>query len=277
MTPSRRSSILCPNCNKLISRDETRCPHCGLSRPASPLKNNLFTRGLRDPEGVIWAVIYVNAAMYVLSLILHPGAMELSMGSPFTFLSPPTQSLFSLGASGTIPIAGYGRWWTLVSAAYLHGGLLHILFNMFAVRNLGPFVVREYGPYRTFAIFTLSSVLGYTVSYAAGVRLTIGASAAVCGLIGAILYYSKSRGGTYGQAVYSQVVGWLVGLFLIGLMPGINNWAHGGGLAGGLALGFLLGYGDKRREGFFHKALAGVCAAGTVLALLWGVGTGFLA
>ncbi len=276
MTTEPRKSILCPNCRRLVSRDETRCPHCGISNPGSKWKSNLWTRNIQEPEGVIRAVIYVNIFMYVVSLLFDLSAVGSSLMNPFTALSPASNSLFLLGASGAIPISGYGRWWTILSAAYLHGSLLHIIFNMIAFRHLSTFVIREYGIFRMLAIFTLSSIVGYTVSYFAGVRLTIGASAAVCGLIGAILYYAKSRGGTYGHAVYTQVSGWLMGLFLIGFMPGINNWAHGGGLVGGIAIGFLLGYSERRPEGYRDKAIAGACAAATLLVLLWALFTGFI-
>ena len=72
--------------------------------------------------------------------------------------------------------------------------------------------------------------------------MTIGASAALCGLIGAALYYGKSRGGTFGQAIYKHTSGWVIGLFFIGLMPGINNWGHGGGLVAGIGTGYLFSY-----------------------------------
>ena len=93
--------------------------------------------------------------------------------------------------------------------------------------------------------------------------LTIGASAAVCALIGAALYYGKSRGGRYGQAIYRQVIGWVVGLFAFGLIvPGINNWGHGGGILGGILIGYLLGYHEKRQPRAYHKLIAGICHGG---------------
>jgi rhomboid protease GluP len=175
-----------------------------------------------------------------------------------------------LGATGTVPIKGLHRWWTLVSANYLHGSVLHLLFNMIAFRQLGFLALPEYGVYRMIVIYTLGGVAGFVVSFLAGVTLTIGASAAVCSLIGATLYYGKSRGGTYGQALYKQIGGWALGLFLFGLfVPGINNWAHGGGIFAGLVLGFFLGYQEKKQENFFHKSLAAGCVVLTVLILGW--------
>lgn len=209
--------------------------------------------------------------MYVLSLLLHPWSSGFSL-NPLTLFSPGGESLLLLGATGTIPIDRLHRWWTLISANYLHGGIFHILFNMVAFRQIVPLVLREYGVNRGFILYTLSGVIGFGVSYLAGVKFTIGASAAVCGLIGATLYYGKSRGGTYGQAIYRQVGGWAIGLFLFGiLMPGINNWAHGGGILAGVVFGFLLGYHERRREGLFHKLLAGICVVLTLTILGWAV------
>jgi rhomboid protease GluP len=271
MANQPRRSILCPNCRKLISVDEPRCPHCGTANPGSWWKNNVWTQGLRSSDQLIKAIIYANVGMYILSLLLDPLSSRLSM-NPFSFLSPASRSLVLLGATGTIPIDQLHRWWTVVSANYLHGSVLHILFNMLAFRQLAPFVLREYGPYRMLSIYTLGGIVGFAVSYLAGVRLTIGASAAVCSLIGASLYYGKSRGGLYGQAIYKQIGGWALGIFIFGfLVPGINNWGHGGGILGGIVLGALLGYHERRREGVVHRILAGGCMALTAGVLVWAV------
>ena len=103
-----------------------------------------------------------------------------------------------------------------------------------------------------------------------GVPLTVGASAAICALIGSLLYYGKSRGGTYGSTVFREVGGWVVGLFLFGLLvPGINNWGHGGGILSGIVLGMLLGYSDRRPESHIHQGLGLVCALATAGCLAW--------
>jgi rhomboid protease GluP len=229
-----------------------------------------------DPETLVWAVIYANAALYALSLLLVPRGIGMS-ANPLRFLSPSNTSLLLLGATGSVPIDGLGRWWTLLTAGWLHGSILHVFFNMAALRQLGPLIHREYGPSRAVALYLLGSVGGFLVSYAARIPFTIGASAAVCGLIGAALYYGRSRGGVYGSAVFQQVGGWAVGIFLFGfLVPGINNWAHGGGMAAGFLLGHLLGYEERGREQPWHRWLAGGCVAATALALAWGLATALL-
>lgn len=271
MQNSERNSILCPNCRKLINADEPACPYCGVTRPGSWGKKTLSTFLHLDPDNIISTIIYTNVVLFVISIMLNPLSLDVS-ANPLTLLAPSDNSLLLLGATGTIPIERFHRWWSLVSANYLHGGILHIFFNMMALRQLGPLVLREYGFSRMIVLYTLSGVIGFWVSYLAGVPFTIGASASICGLIGSILYYGKSRGGIYGEAMFKQVTGWVVGLFLFGVMvPGINNWGHGGGIIGGVVLGLLLGYQEKRRESLLHKYLANLCILLTIVILAWAI------
>jgi membrane associated rhomboid family serine protease len=271
MNRPARNSILCPNCRKLISEDESRCPFCGLQAPGSRWKNNPLIRGWGSGEKIIHAIIYANVIMYVISLALNPRRMGLGF-SLFGMFAPSQNSLAALGATGTYLMNGSSGWWTLLAANYLHGSILHILFNMIALYQLSPIVTQLYGPYRYFSIYTLSGVFGFWVSYMAGIPLTIGASAALCGLIGAALYYGRHRGGLFGMAIYKQVGGWAVFILLFGfLVPGINNWAHIGGMLSGALLGFLLGYREKRPDKLFHRLLAAACMLITVGALSWGV------
>jgi rhomboid protease GluP len=93
--------------------------------------------------------------------------------------------------------------------------------------------------------------------------------------MGAILYFGKSRGGAYGQIIFRQIGGWAIGIFIFGLLfPGINNWAHGGGMVAGVALGFLLGYQERKRENLSHKLLAGLCIIVTVIVLGYAIASG---
>ncbi len=267
---SGRKSILCPNCRKLISVDEPACPYCGLIRP-----------GLHNTAGIIRkiflgsdpvrTIIYVNIAFYILSLLLDPEGI-FAGGGGFNLLSPSNQSLFLLGASGTLPVIGAHRYWTLISASFLHGGIFHILFNMMALYQLGPFVLREFGFHRFINLYIITGACGFAASVLFGVPFTIGASASVCGLIGAIIYYGKSRGDSYGEAIYKESMGWVVGLVVFGLIfPGINNWAHGGGILSGIGLAFLMGYNDNKQESAWMKLLAYACILLTVAVLIWAV------
>jgi rhomboid protease GluP len=260
-------STPCPRCGRLIGSSEPSCTWCGSPRPTAWDKASAWIgRGRGDWQ--VNAIIIVNVAYYLLSLALSKHSEPVT--NPFNFLSPDQRSLLLLGATGTLPVLTFGRFWTLISASYLHGGLLHIFFNMMALRQIGPWVSSEFGPSRMFIIYTLSGVAGYLVSCLAGVPLTIGASASVCGLIGALFYFGKSRGGNYGAAISREVSGWLISLALFGLViPGINNWAHGGGIFGGALLARIMGYQERGREGGGHRLLALLCVLATLLALAW--------
>ena len=267
---SEKKSMLCPNCRRLISKDEPACPYCGYANPGAFWKKAFAGRTLLGGFDPVLAIIIVNSVFYLLSLLIDLSALGLAI-NPMTFLSPSEKSVFLLGATGTFPI-GYGRWWTLLSASYLHGGLLHILFNMMALRQLAPFVIDAFGLNRFAILYVWTGVAGFFLSWLAGVPFTLGASAAITGLIGAIVYYGKSRGGVYGEAIYRQAMGWIVGLVLFGLfLPGINNWAHGGGIVSGIAIAFLVGYDEQRRETTFIRTIGTASILLTVVTLLWAV------
>jgi rhomboid protease GluP len=271
MDPPPDKTTLCPGCGRLIRQRETRCPYCGLQGPGAPRRAFWHPPGGADIPA-LKALVTVNILLFGLSLVLFPGLKILSW-NPLQALSPSTRSLLLLGATGTVPIDRFGRWWTLISAGYLHGGLLHLVFNLLALVQLAPLVVKAFGLQRATTIYCLGSAAGFAVSYLAGVELTIGASAAICALMGAALYYGRSRGGVIGQAIYRQIGGWAVSLFLFGaLFPGINNWGHAGGLAAGVLLGRLLGWREAgRAAAALHRFLAVVCIAATGVALVWAV------
>jgi rhomboid protease GluP len=262
------TSLLCPSCRRLVSRDQERCPYCGLRHPGSRWNPSRLFALFANPEGLIPMITWASVAMYIISLLLNPRGAGLS-ASPFDFLSPSNRSLLILGATGTVAMDQLQRWWSLIAATYLHGSLLHIIFNMIALRQIGPLVINEFGGYRMLVIYTVGGIAGFLLSYVVGIRFTMGASASICALIGAALYYGKSRGGFHGDQIYRQVGGWAISIGVFGLMvPGINNWAHGGGMAGGALLGYLLGYRDLIRERPLHKVLGVGCAVLTVIILI---------
>src|SRR5262249_58946896 len=147
---------------------------------------------------------------------------------------PSVESLWALGASGALAWRA-GRWWTILTAIYLHGGLLHILFNVLWIRQLGPAVEELYGSARLVIIFTVAGALGFLFSDWANVALTSGASGSIFGLFGAMVVYGHRRGGTYGKLIFQQYGMWAVILFIYALLPGtrVDNFAHAGGFIGG--------------------------------------------
>ena len=272
----QRRSILCPKCRALISGDEPRCPHCGFRRPGS-WWNRFLVKSFREADQIVKGIIYVNIGMYGIALLLNPASVSFSL-NPFSLLSLSNRSLLLLGATGSIPIDQFHRWWTLISANYLHGSILHLLFNLLAFKQLAPLIVREFGYYRMMSIYTLGGTTGFFVSYLVGIPFTIGASAAVCSLIGAAIYYSKSRGGIYGQVLYRQLGAWAIGILIFGLIvPGINNWGHGGGFLAGILAAYLLGYAESMKETRFHRFLGMTCIIVTAAVLSWAIITSVIA
>jgi rhomboid protease GluP len=229
-----------------------------------------------DSSTVLKAMIYLNIIMFVISLVYSGKNINLTL-NPLYLLTPSTDVLTFLGASGRLPIIRFNEWGSLITANWLHGGLLHILFNMLALRTVAPLVMQEFGIFRMFSIYTLTAIAGFLLSYLGNVMLTIGASAGLCGLIGASLYFGKSRGGPWGHLVYRQTSGWVASLVLIGfLMPGINNWCHAGGLLSGIFLAWIMGYNDKRKENLVDISLGIFLAALTLWLLAKSVINGFI-
>lgn len=200
-------------------------------------------------------------ALYVVSLALDPGAILRPTGM-MNILAPSSESSFHAGASGQIPVLGYGRWWTVVTAIYLHGNLLHIVFNMMWVRQLGPVVEELFGTYRLFVIFTVAGALGFIASSMMGSALTLGASGSIFGLLAAAIAYGRRT----GQDLFTrQFLSWALIMFVFGLIvPGIDNWAHGGGFVGGYVAAWLFGRSPNDREGIGTYVLAALCGVVTV-------------
>ncbi len=271
MNRPARKSILCPNCRKIISTDESRCPHCGIATPGARWKNSPLTRGWGTGDQLVRIIIFANVGMYLFSLLVSASA-----SGPMYLFSPGEAAYRLLGATGWAMVQDNG-WWTLISANYLHGGVIHIFFNMFAFFQIAPLITRLYGPYRFFIIFSVSGAGGFLATYYAGTPITVGASAALCGLIGAAIYYGKDRGGLFGQTIYKQIGGWAIGILIFGfVVPRVDNWAHIGGMVTGALAALALGYNEKSRERLAHRTVAGACMIVTVLTLAWAVLRGVL-
>lgn len=263
----RTGSVVCRSCGRLVGVSQGECPYCGTRNPAlwgfAPL-----LRRLGQDLGFAPLVIGACVVLYAATLLADPGGIRSS--GFLSFLSPSRASLVLFGASGALPVFGLGRWWTVLSAGWLHGGVLHILFNMLWVRQLAPATAQLYGPGRAVIIYTVSCVTGFALTTAAnlfpgflqtilggGAGITIGASAPIFGLLGALIHYGR-RGGI--SALSQQVWSWAIILFIFGyLIPGVDNWAHLGGFAGGWLISYWLN--PLKPERMSHLVGALVCLA----------------
>lgn len=243
----RSGSVVCPSCGKLVSVKERQCPYC--SRPFPGMFG--FTgilRGLGQDMGFVPLVTWGCGLLYLVTLLVDPS--QIFAGGLFGMLSPSTPSLFLFGASGAIPVFGEHRWWTLLSAAWLHGSLLHIVFNLMWVRDLGHLTTEAYGAGRTMIVYVVSGVTGFLLStsvaaflpflppFLAGAQITVGASASLFGMMGALVYYGRRAGASQLSA---QVKKWVIVLVIFGfLWPRVDNWAHLGGFLGGYLAGRMM-------------------------------------
>jgi rhomboid protease GluP len=276
----REGSIVCPSCGRLVGVRDEACFNCGMRNPS------LFgfakaLRSLGETLGFDRLILGVCAALYIVSLLLSSGA--LAPRGPMGILAPSWPALFLLGGTGAEPVFVFGRWWTPLSAGWLHGGLLHIGFNLLWLRNLAPTVAHLYGPGRLILIYLAGGAGGFLISSTVAYLLpglpyvihgavrSVGASASLFGLFGALICYGERT----GQSGMRQVVwGWVaIGVVFGVVFPGIDNWAHAGGFASGwLAARWLDPLRDER-PGHLLAALVGLALS--LAAVLASVVTGW--
>ncbi|GEN35534.1 rhomboid family intramembrane serine protease [Aneurinibacillus danicus] len=193
--------------------------------------------------------------------------MELSGGSQ----DPRVLLLF--GAKFN-PLILAGEWWRFITPMFLHIGFMHILFNGVALYSLGALAEQIYGSARFLVIYMLSGISGVVSSFAFSDNISAGASGAIFGLFGAMLYF-----GTQNKELFFRTLGTNI-LVVLGinlaigfLSPGIiDNYAHLGGLVGGFLASTLVGLPK-------HRSRAWIKAGATALLLFllwWGIQAGGL-
>jgi rhomboid protease GluP len=274
MFRQRTGSVVCASCGSLVGVNDDRCYTCGRRNPGLWGFGPVLRRFGND-LGFVALVVYGCSALYAATLLVTVlQGQSLFSGSVFSILGPSVYALQLFGASGAYPVFVFGRWWTILSAAWLHGGLLHILFNMMWVRQLGPAVADIYGAGRMVIIYTVAGAAGFLLSsfmgayvpipFFSGGMLTIGASAPIFGLLGCLVYYGRRSG---SSMVHSEALGYAVTLFVMGLiLPGVDNSAHAGGFVGGYLAGMWLD--PLKAERMDHLVGAVVCLALTVLSIV---------
>jgi membrane associated rhomboid family serine protease len=267
----RTGSTLCPSCGKLVGVNDEVCWNCGRKHPGMWGLTSVFRKLGRD-LGFVQIVIGGSVFLYLAMLAVDPSGIR--MGGLFNLAAPSGEALLRFGASGALPVFLLDRWWTLLAAGWLHAGLLHIGFNIYWVRFLAPETAEMYGAARMVLIYTISTVTGFAMSsawnYLTGnpFHLTVGASAPILGLLGALLYYGRRTG---SQAIKRFAWSYAAFMIVFGfLMARVDNWAHIGGFAGGYLAGLLLNPMKPERGNHVFAAL--VCllltAASVVASLI---------
>lgn len=271
-------SVLCTSCGVLVGVNDPTCYNCQRRNPGLWGYAPLFRR-LGNDLGFVTLVMGGTITLYVLALLLSGSGMQ-------TMLAPRNDVLFALGSSGAVPVFRFGRWWTLITAGWLHAGVLHILFNVMWIRQLGPAVAELYGAGRMVIVYTVAGVVGFAFTSIVGQYLndylrlvplfgpllgrvmgagfSVGASAPIFGLLGALVYYGRRTGSRHvGDAGLQYAL--MMGLFGL-IMPGVDNQAHLGGFVGGYLAGRLLD--PLKPERVDHMVGAVVCLVVTAMAIV---------
>lgn len=239
----RTGAVVCPGCGRLVDVSEPVCPYCGRPSPGmfgyGPALQRLLGR-----FDLTLGVIAVCVVLYVLSLVIDPRYI-FRMAGMFDILAPSPNVLWLLGATSATAMQ-QGRWWTILTAVFLHGSLLHLLFNMAITRQYLSHVVELYGTARAWVIFVVAGIVGFAVSNLAAGVLTIGASGSIFGLLAALIVYGRR---THQHAVAQQLWMSAAVMFAFGFfMPAVNNWAHAGGFAGGFVAAEALSFSGRRES-----------------------------
>jgi len=269
---------VCPSCGSLVGVRDDRCYSCGRANPGlwgfAPMLRSLGT-----DMGFVPLVVAASTTIFALTLLASGRDLEI-VGGAMSILSPSPRALLLFGMSGAVPVFVYGYWWTLLSASWLHGGLIHIFFNMYWVRRFGPDTVELIGPSRTIIVYTVSGIAGFLLSSTAGwlfsgipipiIRggsFTMGASASILGLLGAMAHYGRKGGSSLIRSEVMQYAMWFI---ITGLLfPGTDNYAHAGGFLGGYATSAF--FNPFTRERGDHMIVALVCLAAGFGAVIFSI------
>ncbi len=230
----------CPECNFEFPRGlreyPANCPRCGvpLNVPATPMPE--------PRQRVNYTYLRYSPTIYIIGLCVIAYVAEVALSGS---LDPSINALFALGALNGIAVFA-GQWWRMLASVFLHGGVLHIAFNMWALFNLGILAELLYGRRNYVILYLLCGLGGSALSiFWHPNQIGVGASGAIFGIAGALLPALKFQRNPRVAAALRGSFG-SIGLFVIynllfgAAVPFIDNAAHLGGLITGIATGYFL-------------------------------------
>jgi rhomboid protease GluP len=279
---------ICPECAAAAAM--VACKECG--REFTPLKRRSLFAGASQSEicpecaGAAEAAfsrlmveatprVFITPAIIIINLIIF-AAMLVSGVSP---IDPNIEQLLKWGADFG-PFTLNGQWWRLLSCAFIHIGALHLALNMWCLWSLGRLAERMFGNWTFLTLYLFSGLGGSIASlWWNPTIVSAGASGAVFGVSGGVVAFWLLGKSSIPRAVVKQNLGSVLGFTFYNLFygfskSGIDNAAHLGGLATGLALGALLQYSLTRAENP-SRLRAVLVYAGVSLALLLGIGAAY--
>lgn len=236
--PRQETRVHCTRCGRAI------CPDCMIPAPVGYQCPECVAQARREFRGGTRRRVRTVARKSVTTLMLGAivGMFVLEVGLSGGGVEPSLPALFQLGAMESSAVAS-GQYWRLISATFLHAGLLHLLFNAYALYLFGRFVEDTFGRARFLVIYLVSGFLASVASYAFSPpgRVAVGASGAISGLLGAFIAYNFRRrhlslaAGNLRWALMIIAINAVFGL----TFAGVDNRAHLGGLIAGMMCGVL--------------------------------------
>jgi len=231
---------MCPACRMLVERSVATCPSCGGSMRgvAGGGVGRALSLVVPGAPSVSVVIVTVNVVMLLVTAIITAADSE---GGLFGAIwSPSGVVLWVLGSKWTESIVE-GEVWRLVTANYLHVGIIHLGLNSLGLVSLGPLVERSWGARKFFLIYTATGVAGFALSALVRPRIySVGASAALYGLLTFAFVFGRYRSGPAGRAFSAQLGQSLLYMVAMFFIPGIDNLAHIGGAAAGAILALFV-------------------------------------
>ncbi len=233
--PDRPTYLSCSECGRPICPDCShdapvgqKCPECVR---AAGKQRVVHARSITggpsfQTSPVVFSLIAINVAIFVLGLTSRN--VEIDLLNNFSAWTPAIEA---------------GEWWRGLTAAFLHGGMMHILFNMYFLYIFGPRLEQQVGSVAFSGIYLASAAGGSVATFLFGPSnaISVGASGALFGLFGAWIYAAyRQRGSAAGSAMFNQLGALLlINMALPLFIPNIDWRAHLGGLVTGIAVAFL--------------------------------------
>jgi rhomboid protease GluP len=254
----KSSQKIC-RCGALAGAGDRKCGVCGARLPSAAA--NFFYKifGLIMPgvSPVTAGLISIIALNFIFQMVITGGG---------ALLKPSLESLLRAGALESQLVAS-GQWWRLITCVFVHIGVIHFLFNMYALVSVSHFLEQEIGSARYFSLFLLAGIGGSAASFSLRTGVVMaGASGALFGLIGFSISYFRRQGGVRAREIQSFMIRWAIYGFVFGLMMRADNLAHAGGFVTGFLLGSVMEFreDEKARRAPGWKVLAG----GLIIALV---------
>jgi rhomboid protease GluP len=272
--PDNARPRMCPACGTLVGTTATKCHVCGASiRFGMAAASKSLGRMMPTNAPVTYCILSLCCLLYGICLLYSTRS-----GNPLMPQGGGLSAILNIGGidgktslllGSTIPlpyIIGSNQWWRLITAIFLHGSLMHIVFNMWVIMDIGPMVEELFGSARYLFLYIATGAFGYLVSSFFG-NHSVGASGALLGLIGLLLATTTRSSSASSQMLRSNLIKWIIYIAIMGFMfSGIDNYAHFGGLAAGFVLGKL--FVDRPPQGQSETRVANILGWGTAIVVI---------